>query len=164
MSVQGVRHAVGSSRSSTWTITPAIVADGRLLLTQLLLRGTGSIDAQVLSDVKEHLSIGRTEKAMQSDETFTEFCSQWGPKVGATLHKPGMVLVDGHHSHLTRQFIIECLHKKEPKGRMEVSLHSQLREVNFSVTCPSEIRAPVLQKRLYYTIEKAGKHFRKLFL
>jgi hypothetical protein len=103
MSALGVRHSIGCSRSSTWTITPVITAAGSLLLTQLIIR-SGSIGTGTVLKVVKELMITRTEKGVQSDSTFVDFAKAWMPLVGATLENPGIVVVDGHSSHLTRSF------------------------------------------------------------
>ena len=64
MSALGVRHSVGSSRSSTWTVTPVINAAGDLIFTQLITRG-GSVGCGTLVQIANYLHLARTEKGFK---------------------------------------------------------------------------------------------------
>jgi hypothetical protein len=108
MSVLGVKHSIGCSRSSTWTITPVITADGSLILTQLIIR-SGSIGTGTIKKVTKELLITRTEKGVQSDATFIDFAKAWMPLIGATRENPGIIVLDGHSSHLTRSSFVNLL-------------------------------------------------------
>jgi hypothetical protein len=103
MSVKGVKHSIGSSRSSSWTVTPVIRAYGELIHTQIITRAS-SVSSYTSKLLAKDFTFGRTEKGMQTDASFVRFAEDWMPKVGATLACPGIVVLDGHISHLSRKF------------------------------------------------------------
>ena len=103
MSALGVRHSVGPSRSSTWTVTPVINAAGDLIFTQLITRG-GSVGCGTLVQIANHLHLARTEKGVQTDDSFLKFAAVWLPHIPTSEENPGVLVVDRHASHLTRAF------------------------------------------------------------
>jgi hypothetical protein len=108
MSAVGVRHAVGCNRSSTWTLTPVITARGKLIHMQLITRG-GSIATKLIAEIARDMFLCRTEKSIQTDDSFVDFAKSWIPKTSVTRETPGIVVVDGHSSHLTRDFSRLCM-------------------------------------------------------
>jgi hypothetical protein len=103
MSTDGIRHMVGCSRSSTWTITPVLLASGKLLLSQLIFRG-GSIASDLAKKLAKEIMVHRHDNGIQSDKSWLEFAEAWMAKIESSLKNPAIVYVDGHSSHLTRAF------------------------------------------------------------
>jgi hypothetical protein len=105
MSSLGVQYSIGSARSATWTVTPVISASGRLVRTQVITRAS-SVSSNTVVTLKDDFTFGRLEKGTQVDDSFVVFAKDWLPDVGATIDKPGIIIVDGHCSHLTREFVV----------------------------------------------------------
>jgi hypothetical protein len=103
ISACGIRHMIGCNRSSTWTINPVILASGHLLASQLILRGA-SIGVDTLRKVSGNLLIHRHDNGVSSDKSWLEFAEMWMPKMQTSLENPGILVVDGHFSHLSRAF------------------------------------------------------------
>jgi hypothetical protein len=103
MSTMGIRHMIGCSRSSTWTVTPVISASGHLLMTQLIFRG-GSLGVETVKKVTKDIMVHRFDNGVQNDKSWVEFATEWMKKVPTSPSCPGVVFVDGHSSHLTRKF------------------------------------------------------------
>jgi hypothetical protein len=103
ISTCGVRHMIGCNRSSSWTVSPVLLASGRLLLSQLIVRG-GSFSSETVKKCSKNMMIHRAENGVQSDRSWLEFGEAWMKKMDSSLSDPGIVFVDGHSSHLTRAF------------------------------------------------------------
>ena len=107
----GVKHLIGTDRSSSWTITPVLSASGELVASQVILHGA-SVDSSVVRRFGENgISFHLTQSGFQDKRTFDEFTSVWTRKTKATISNPGMVVMDGHSSHMSRNFLKTCMEK-----------------------------------------------------
>lgn len=110
---------VASSRSSIWTLLPVVNAAGQLIDFMLVHRGQ-SLDGRAVGalynavtgtrvdedgEEEDDFSLGSTANAQMTDELFLAYARKWLPKVGATREEPGIVVLDGHTTHVQEEFM-----------------------------------------------------------
>ncbi len=102
-----VTGVVAFGRTSSWTFTCAVRANGRADLPCLLImRGLSSEGDVIKLANHANILLTNTEKGSTDDQTFASYLSELLPKVGATHQKPGLLQVDGHGSRFTEQVLI----------------------------------------------------------
>lgn len=92
-------------RSSMWTLLPLLSGDGRVLACLLILRCLPlPVDAAKFT-FSNGLCVASTENAQQTEESWMNFARIWLPTLNTSFDNPGFVYVDGHTSHVMKEFI-----------------------------------------------------------
>ncbi len=88
-----------------WTLMPVFRAN-RTVVSSLLLQRCQSIPIDAAKFTAYHdLCVSSTENAQQTEDSWVNFALEWLPRCGASFESPGIVFIDGHSSHVTREFI-----------------------------------------------------------
>jgi hypothetical protein len=104
----GVKHLIGTNRSASWTLTPVITASGQLIASQVIVRGIKIDSATIRQLGEKRISIFSRESGYQDEKSFEEFAEIWTKKLSTSIDNPGIVIVDGHTSHMSRRFQTIC--------------------------------------------------------
>ena len=96
-------RALGFWRSSTWTVTPWVTAEGKLIHLLIIMRGE-SVSRDVYRAINAHgFSVITSENGCTSDSIFLQDLKIALEKIGATEQNPGIMIFDGHASRLQRK-------------------------------------------------------------